>query len=120
MTALFDGVAGLLTGTFGTVVEYRRDGRMEWTDIPSTFREQPIEVTDASPNQPIEVTDAEGRDVLIIAPTWRVIHRLVPDLKRDDLVRPASGKVYRVVNFDPTGSPAADAQVLCQLEEWYG
>ncbi|AEM40570.1 head-tail joining protein [Ketogulonicigenium vulgare] len=109
MTALFDGVAGLLTGTFGTVVEYRRDGRMEWTDIPSTFREQPI-----------EVTDAEGRDVLIIAPTWRVIHRLVPDLKRDDLVRPASGKVYRVVNFDPTGSPAADAQVLCQLEEWYG
>ncbi|WP_273689024.1 head-tail joining protein [Ketogulonicigenium vulgare] len=109
MTALFDGVAGLLTGTFGTIVEYRRDGRLEWADIPSTFREQPI-----------EVTDAEGRDVLIIAPTWRVIRSLVPDLKRDDLVRPASGKIYRVLNFDPTGSPAADAQVLCQLEEWYG
>ncbi|WP_273687359.1 head-tail joining protein [Ketogulonicigenium vulgare] len=106
MTGLFDGVAGILGDVFGDIVEYRRKGDAGWWPVQSTFRQAPI-----------STTDSNGLEVLIIAPTWRVIRARVPDVKMDDQIR-VGGVIYRVVNVHPTGSPAQDAQVLCELEEW--
>ncbi|MFN7051351.1 MAG: hypothetical protein ACK4NH_04465 [Gemmobacter sp.] len=41
---------------------------------------------------------------------------LVPELAKGDRIHPGNGRSYAVLNFEPTGSPATDAAVICELE----
>ena len=64
---------------------------------------------------PVRAVGPDGTDVLITAPTWRVRRTLVAELARDDTVT-ADGVTWRVLNVWPQGSPASDANVVCELE----
>ncbi|MER5172663.1 head-tail joining protein [Thioclava kandeliae] len=102
---VFDGMASVLSNALGAEVTYTPKGGVA-RSVQSVFREQPV-----------EITGDDGRDVAILAPSWRVRRDLVPELASGDLVAPGNGKTYRVVNYMSTGSPAADAMILCQLED---
>jgi len=103
--SIFDGMTGLLADVLGGAVSYTPAAGVP-RDIPSIFREDPI-----------EITDQDGHPVLIVAPTWQVDRSLVPELARSDRVNPGNGKIYRILNLHPSGSPAADAAVICELEK---
>ncbi|TQS74024.1 hypothetical protein ERN12_05955 [Rhodobacteraceae bacterium] len=104
MMGVFEGMAGVLSDVLGAPVRYLpATGRPR--DIQSIFREEPV-----------TVTGDDGRDVLIVAPSWRVSRDLVAELARGDLVQPGNGRTYKVVNHMPTGSPACDGLLLCELE----
>ncbi|NVK57322.1 MAG: hypothetical protein HWE26_17095 [Alteromonadaceae bacterium] len=105
MTSLFDGMAGLLIDVFGGPVTYTPEGGTP-RDIISVFRREPT-----------EATDSEGHDVLVMAPTWTVTHALAPEVKRGDRILPADGITYEIQNVWPSGSPAVDARVICELYE---
>jgi hypothetical protein len=104
MASIFDGMAGMLSATFGAPVQYTPQGGTVRA-IQSVFR-----------NSPTEAVDTDGHPVLIIAPTWRVQASLVPELAKGDRIVPENGKTYTILNVQPTGSPAADAAVICELE----
>lgn len=104
MTSVFDGLAGITAAVFGANILYQpKVGSSR--EVQSVFREQPI-----------EATDQDGHPVLIVAPTWRVQRALVPELARGDKILPANGKTYSIKNLWPSGSPAADAAVICEME----
>lgn len=107
MTSIFDGLAGILSdpAIFGAPVTYRPQGGSARV-VDSVFRRTPI-----------EAEDSLGRAVLTVAPTWRVRHDLVPEVSRGDQIDPGDGNLYEICNVQPTGSPAADAFVLCELYE---
>ncbi|WP_406870455.1 hypothetical protein ABEB22_12580 [Thioclava sp. 'Guangxiensis'] len=101
---VFDGMASVLSNALGAEVTYIPKGGVA-RSIQSVFREQPV-----------EITGDDGRDVMILAPSWRVRRDLVPELAQGDFIAPANGKTYKVVNHMLTGSPATDALILCELE----
>ncbi|HBD92145.1 MAG: hypothetical protein A2092_16165 [Rhodobacteraceae bacterium GWE1_64_9] len=104
MSGLFDGMAGLVAGVFGKPVTYQpKDGLAR--EVLSVFRDQPV-----------EALDGDGHAVLITSPSWRVQKHLVPELAKGDRIHPGNGRSYAVLNFEPTGSPATDAAVICELE----
>lgn len=104
MSGLFDGMAELVAGVFGKPVTYQpKDGLAR--QVLSIFRDQPV-----------EASDADGHPVLITSPSWRVQKHLVPELAKGDRIQPGNGRSYAVLNVEPTGSPAADAAVICELE----
>lgn len=107
MPALFDGMAKVLAGTFGDPVRYAPQVG-EPRIVQSVFRESPI-----------EVVDQDGHPVLIVSPSWRVQKHLVPEAKRGDQVEPSNGKIYVISNVSPSGSPADDAFIICELERFY-
>jgi len=103
MASVFDGLAGVAAAVLGAKVLYQpKVGTSR--EVQSIFREQPT-----------EVVDQDGHPVLIVVPTWRVQRTLVPELARGDRILPGA-KQYLVKNIWPTGSPAADASVICELE----
>jgi hypothetical protein len=104
MASIFDGISGMLSATFGAQVEYQPQGGSPRA-IQSVFR-----------NMPIEVAGSDGHPILTTAATWRVHASLVPELRRGDRILPGDGKTYAILNIHPTGSPAADAAVICELE----
>jgi len=105
--SLFDGIAGVLTGVFGAPVLYTPAEGVPIT-VEARFR-----------SQPIEVPDTDGNTVIILSPTLRVSRTVLPDIARGDLVQPEGehGPIYRVLNRLPSGSPADDAFIVCELEE---
>ncbi|MEZ5724385.1 MAG: hypothetical protein R3E47_04750 [Paracoccaceae bacterium] len=103
MTSIFDGMSAIIAGALGGTVRYRPTTGPE-RDVPGLFREAPIEVEDAT-----------GNIVLIPAPTWRVAHNLVPELARGDQITTPDGRSWSVMNVQPGGSPAADANVVAEL-----
>ncbi|WP_428924991.1 head-tail joining protein [Marinibacterium sp. SX1] len=107
MTGLFDGLASVILDTLGDDVTVSTEAHGDQV-IQAKFREQPI-----------EVTDGEGHTVLIVAPTLWVSRAVLDGIRRDDLVMPAitPGRTFRVVNVQPSGSPGADALIVCELEE---
>lgn len=106
MTSLFDGMAGLISGVFGRPdIVYIPANGMERM-VQSIFRETPV-----------EAQNSEGVAVLVTSPSWRVERHLVPEIARGDRIEPRNGKRYRIQNVWPSGSPAADAAVLCELTE---
>ncbi|WP_406870092.1 hypothetical protein ABEB22_00375 [Thioclava sp. 'Guangxiensis'] len=105
MTGVFAGMAGVLSAAFGDVVTYMPKGGAP-REIQSIFRAAPI-----------EIEGADGTPIVIAAPTWRVSRDLVPELARDDRIDPGQGKIYRLATIHPSGSPAADALILCELKE---
>lgn len=102
--ALFNGMAGILADVFGGQVVYTPAGGVS-RPVQSIFREQPI-----------EAQDQDGHPVLITAPTWRVRNDLVPEIARGDRIAPGNGKLYAIHNVTPSGSTAADANLICELE----
>ncbi|MBL8560896.1 MAG: hypothetical protein JNN06_01330 [Gemmobacter sp.] len=97
-------MASVLAEVFGSEVVYTPSGGVP-RSVQSIFREQPI-----------EVQDQDGHPVLITAPTWRVRKDLVPEVARGDRIAPGNGKTYAIHNVTPSGSAAADANVICELE----
>lgn len=104
MTSVFDGMAGLLNDVFGGPVMHRPRG-----GVPQSrhwvFREPPV-----------EVMDDDGHAVLDIIPILRVPGSDAASVSIGDQVEPGNGKTYRVINRQPSGSPAADAAVIFGLE----
>lgn len=104
MTGIFDGMAGVIAGVLGRPdIAYTPAGGTARA-VRSIFRETPV-----------ETQDSEGVSVLITSPSWRVERHLVPELRAGDMVEPGNGRAYRVKNVWPSGSPAADAAVICEL-----
>lgn len=108
MTSIFDGMAGVLNDTFGAPVTIQPATGGGFITVQAVFRRDPVEV-------PAE----DGEPVLILSPTLKLRRDQVPDIARGDLVTPTltPGQQYRVVNTMPTGSPASDGFILCELEE---
>ena len=104
MTALFDGLSGIASAILGGPVPYTPAGGAT-RNVQSILRRLPV-----------QAIGPDGVDVLITAPTWRVRGDLVPEVRRGDLVEDAQGTL-RVLNVWPQGSPAADAHLLCELED---
>ncbi|MCA2014384.1 hypothetical protein LCM17_23035 [Cereibacter sphaeroides] len=104
MSGLFDGIASMLSDVFGAEVIYNPAGGAARA-VQSVLRRTPV-----------VARGPDGVDVLVTAPSWRVRRDLVPEIRRDDTVSDG-GTPLRVVNVWPQGSPAADAHLLCELEE---
>lgn len=102
--SLFDGMAGLLAGGLGKVAVYTPKGGAA-RDVRGVFREAPT-----------EAVDQDGHPVLIVAPTWRVQRNLVPEIQRGDRLEPGNGRIYLVQSASPSGSPAEDGFLICELE----
>lgn len=107
MASIFDGVAAVLSDPviFGAQVIYRPAADLP-RSVASIFRRRPTEAEDST-----------GHPVLVMAPTWRVRQDLVPEIARGDRIEPGDGKVYEIMNVQHSGSPAADAFVVCELYE---
>lgn len=105
MTALFDGVASLMTGVFGRAIVYH-PAKGSSRPVESIFREVPI-----------DVVGADGQEVRIVAPTWRVQRDLAPEVRRGDRITVPDGRTLAVMVVHPTGSPASDAFLVCELQE---
>ena len=105
---LFDGLTGIAASVLGDPVSF----------TPATGPDAgvPRTVQSILRRTPVRATGPDGVDVLITAPSWRVRADLVPDLARDDAVS-HGGRSYRVLNAWPQGSPAADAHLICELED---
>ncbi|MBN8294951.1 hypothetical protein JI664_23470 [Rhodobacter sp. NTK016B] len=104
MTRLFDGLSGIAAAVLGEPVPYTPAGG-EARLVQSIIRRTPV-----------RAIGPDGVDELVNSPTWRVRRDLVPELKRGDLVEDAQGTL-RVLNVWPQGSPAADAHLICELED---
>ena len=105
---LFDGLTGIAASVLGGPVSF----------TPATGAGAGVARTVQSilRRTPVRATGPDGDDVLITSPTWRVRADLVPDIARDDIVS-HGGRTYRVLNAWPLGSPAADAHLICALED---
>ena len=106
MTAIFDGMAGALADVFGAPVLY----------TPKTGEPQTVQATLRL--EPTEVQMGDGHTQLISAPTLRVPRTTLPGIARGDRISLVSEPAaeYLVVNRIPSGSPAVDADILCELE----
>lgn len=102
--SVFDGMSGVLASVFGAPITYLPQGGTPRV-VQSIFRDMPV-----------EAVDQDGHPVLITSPSWRVQHDLVPELVKGDRIEPGNGKTYAVFNVVPSGSPASDANVICELE----
>ncbi|WP_406720428.1 hypothetical protein RPE78_09605 [Thioclava litoralis] len=105
MTGIFEGMAGVLADVLGGPVLYTPKGGAP-REIRSIFR-----------TEPIEAEDQDGHPIVIIAPSWRVGRNLVPELARGDRIDPQTGTLYTVELIRPSGSPAGDAFVICELRK---
>lgn len=104
MAGIFDGITGLLVGVFGGSVTWTPTGGSA-TEIDAVFREEPV-----------RVPDEDGGEILIEFPTLRVQKPVANGLARGDLIAPGNGKTYTIGAPHGTGSPAADAFVVFELE----
>ena len=104
MAGIFDGMAGLLNDVFGDPV----------THLPRSGVERVVQGIFRAP--PIDLLGEDGRTVLDTGPRLRVPKPAADGIAVGDMIRPASGPLYRVINPTPGGSPAADAFVIFQLE----
>ncbi|MBW7057308.1 hypothetical protein KY389_11490 [Paracoccus bogoriensis] len=105
MTGVFDGIAGTLSGVFGSMVAFR-PATGDARDVQSIFRLSPI-----------EITGADGQILRIDAPTWRVSRDLVPEAARGDRIDVPGRGLYRLMVSHDSGSPAADAFVIWELHK---
>lgn len=103
MTSLYDGNAGALNDLFGAPVELWRAGA-KIADLRGHLR-----------SRPIEVVTADGRSQTVTSPVLRVPQTAATLPQRADVVR-QGGKSWRVLDVYPSGSPAADAFLICDLE----
>ncbi|MER5174082.1 head-tail joining protein [Thioclava kandeliae] len=103
--SVFAGMASILGEVLGDPVLYSpKIGPPR--EIQSIFRAEPI-----------EAEDQDGHPITIMAPTWRVRRDLVPDLAKGDRIDPQTGDTYTIALIRPSGSPAADAFLICELSK---
>lgn len=105
MTGLFDGVAGLLAGTFGSTVTHTPAGGSA-ASVQGIFR-----------SIPVEAAEDDGRIALVVASSLQVLATDAAGIAYGDTIAPGDGATYTVRGRMPSGSPAADAFVLFQLEK---
>jgi hypothetical protein len=104
MTALFDGVAGLLSDVFGSTVTLAPQAGFA-SKIQAVIRSEPV---------PLIAPD--GRTTLDMRPEMRVTSGIAAKICSGDSIITAAGKAYKVVARQPSGSPAEDAMVIFDLE----
>lgn len=103
MPSLFDGVTGLLADVFGDPVIFApKVGAPR--PIQSIFRETPV-----------DLVDADGHPVRSVGPTWQVQRDLVPEVAKNDRIILGDGRIYEIQARWPSGSPATDAFLICDL-----
>lgn len=107
MPSIFDGMASIINDVLGDPVTYVPKGG-DARVIHSMFREMPT-----------EAIDEDGHAVIITSPSWRVRRSDAPELGRGDRIEAPNGKFYTVLNVSASGSPAADAMVICELERFF-
>jgi len=107
MTSIFDGMAGAMNDTFGAPVIY----------TPVSGSVQTVQATLRT--GPTEVAGDDGHPILILSPTLQVPKTILPDIRRGDRVALGADpdKIYKIINRLPNGSPAADAMLICELED---
>lgn len=105
MASVFDGLSGVINATFGSLIPWTQNGGAT-TLVQSVFRETPI-----------SVATEDGHSVLITAPTWRVPRPAADLIQTGDTIEPSTYRFFRVLNKIGSGSPAADAFVIFELEE---
>ena len=104
MPSIFDGMASVVNSVLGDPVTYiTKHGAV--SSVHSMFRDGPV-----------EAIDEDGHPVIITSPSWRVRKMDVPHIARDDRIIAPNGRTYQILNVSPSGSPAADAMVICELE----
>ncbi|WP_349295786.1 hypothetical protein ABEB22_15180 (plasmid) [Thioclava sp. 'Guangxiensis'] len=108
MSYFLTGMADICSDLLGGPVLYTPKGGAP-REIQSIFRAEPI-----------EAEDQDGHPITIMAPTWRVRRDLVPDLAKGDRIDPQTGDLYTIALIRPSGSPAADAFIICELSKVRG
>lgn len=108
MTALFDGVAGLLVGVLGAPTT---------TWLPEGLA--PVAVQSIFRILPIEVEGETGEPVQVMAPVWRVPRdpTWTRDPRRGDRIELEDGRIYRLMAVEPSGSPAEDRMLHYRCED---
>lgn len=104
MTSLFDGVAGLMSDVFGSPV----------TLTPQTGSPRTIRAVVRS--APVELVAPDGHAMMDVQPEMRVTADVASTIRGGDSITTATGRKYRIVASQPSGSPAADAMVIYALE----
>ena len=107
MASVFDGLASAITGAFGEAVTLT-DTTGAAAAVQAIFRESPI-----------EFETADGRPMAVVTPNLRVRKDLAPLVARGWTVVPASvaPRSFKVLRVWPSGSPGADAFLICEMEE---
>lgn len=105
--SIFDGLAGALNDTFGAPVLLSPEASPDIT-VTAVFR-----------TGPVEVFGEDGRPILIEMPTLQIPDDLADPVVKGMVVMPsaAPGRSFRVLSRHRKRSPAADAFVICALEE---
>lgn len=106
MASVFDGISGVLSSVFGAQVTVTPPGGAPVV-IRGIFREEPA-----------SVLLADGREDIVSVPTVS-IQRGSAAIAVKWVVAPeiAAPRTFRVLRVLPPQSPAADALIVCQLEE---
>jgi len=107
MTSAFDGMAGVIGKVLGATVIH--------VDALGVSRELTGAIFRVGP---VEIQDDDGRVVLLVVPSLAVQRPAADAILRGDLINPGNGKIYRVESSQPNGSPAPDAYVTIELEEF--
>lgn len=101
-------MTGVLNSVFGAPV----------TITPPGLGAQPVVLSGMFREDPQEIETADGRRQLVTLPTLRLRRDQAAPVTAGALVEPSSapGRSFRVRQFVPTGSPAADGFLLIELE----
>ena len=105
--SVFDGLAGVLAGTFGAPVTITRISQAPVT-VLAVFRETSV-----------MQSMADGRELPVIVPTLQVSRALIAAIARGDLIAPSvtPGRTFTVLAPHVSGSPAVDGFIIAELEE---
>lgn len=106
MASIFDGMAGVLNDVFGALVTVTPPGGSS-LNVQGIFREEPA-----------AVVLADGREDIVSLPTLS-IQKGCAAIAVKWIVAPeiAAPRTFRVLRVLPPRSPAADALIICYLEE---
>ena len=106
MASIFDGMAGVLNDVFGARVTVTPPGGSS-LNVHGIFREEPA-----------GVVLADGREDIVSLPTLS-IQKGSAAIAVKWVVAPeiAAPRTFRVLRVLPSRSPAADALIICHLEE---
>jgi hypothetical protein len=107
MTSVFDGMATVIGKVLGATVIHVDAFGVSHDLTGAIFRVGPV-----------EIQDDDGRVVLLVVPSLSVQRPAADSIRRGDMINPGNGKIYRVETSQPGGSPAPDAFVTIELEEF--
>lgn len=103
MASPFAGMTGVLGAIFGAPVTCTKRGQSP-VAVQAIFREEPI-----------LLSGEDGRDIWTNTATLKLRRDLLL-LERGDQVTVPDGRVFKIKNGIPSGSPAADAHMIYELE----